>query len=192
MKQNISLLIALRFLQFCFGVVILLLIAFYWVMLAGLMDWPLENKITLNGAGRPGAWLGMTYCMDDSCSDSFDVLSFFADEMIIWLVVRQSVLFALNILILWKAMALLKSIRYSKTFYEENITAFMQMAKYGLIIALISAINFRYDDQFHSGDSFSWVFDIPFSALLFTLACKVLAEIFKQGKLLSEENQSFV
>lgn len=192
MKQNTSLWFALRFLQFCFGLVVLLLIAFYWVMLAGLLDWPLEEKIILSGVGRPGAWLGMNYCMGETCSDSFDVLSYFANEMIIWLIVRQSVLFALNIMILWKAMDLIKSIRFSKTFYEENIRSFMQMAKYGLIMALISAINFRYDDQFHSGDSFSWVFDIPFSILLFTLACKVLAEIFKQGKLLSEENQSFV
>lgn len=192
MKQNISLLVALRFLQFCFGLVILFLVVFYFVMLAGLLDWPLQEKITLNGAGRPGTWLGMTYCLDETCGDSFNVLSFFADEMIIWLIVRHSVLFALNIMILWNAMALLKSIRYSKTFYEENIKAFMHMAKYGLLIALISMVNFRYDDQYAGGSSFEWVMDIPFSVLLFTLACKVLAEIFKQGKLLSDENQSFV
>lgn len=191
MKQNKSLWVALRFLQFCFGFASLMFIIFITIMIIGFTDSPLAERVSIPNAGHTDAGISMNYCPGD-CHDYSNQLSFLATEMKWWILVRTSLFFVLSLMILLRAVALLQSILSGKTFYEENIHAFTQMARYGMIMALFSAFNFSYHDQFDSGNTFDWSLDIPFSTLLFALACKVLAEIFKQGKLLSEENQSFV
>ncbi len=192
MKQNISLWLALRFVQLFFGLASLTFLFFIIGMIAGLLELPLADKILISKAGDASTRLGITLCLGGDCADSLDLLSSFAYEMKWWILFRGSLLFIFKILIIWQVVALLKAIIYSKTFYKENIKAFERMVRYGLIIALIGSFNFRYLDKLFDGPYFGWQIDIPFSTLLFTLGCKVLVEIFKQGKLLSEENQSFV
>lgn len=191
MKQNRSLLIAFRFLQLCFGLACLMFIAFNTVMFMGFTDSAFGKQISIADPGKPDASVSLSWCKGD-CGDSSESLQAMAPEMKVWILIRTGLFFVLSMLIMWRGIVLLRSIKEGKTFYEENILAFSQMAKFGLIFALLSAVNFHYLGQVDMGSSIIWSLDVPFAPLLFALGCKVLAEIFKQGKLLSEENQSFV
>lgn len=191
MKQNNSLLIAYRILQFFFGFCSFLFVVFIAVMLMGIADAPFAEQIDIPDAGQPGVGVSLNWCKAN-CGDSPYLLSVIPTATKWWILIRTGIFFALTLLIMKRAIVLLKTVIDGRTFYGENILAFSQMAKYGFMIAALSAFNFYYKGEVESASLFSWSLDIPFVPLMFALGCKVLAEIFKQGQLLSEENQSFV
>ncbi|MDW3193266.1 MAG: DUF2975 domain-containing protein [Cytophagales bacterium] len=191
MKQNNSLLIAYRILQFFFGFCGLLFVVFTIVMIMGITDAAFAEQFNIPDAGQPGAGVSLNWCKAD-CNDSVNQLSVIPTATKWWILIRASIFFVLTLLIMRRAAILLKTVIDGKTFYRENIEAFSQMAKYGLLIAALSAFNFYYKGDVEEASLFSWSLDVPFVPLMFALGCKVLAEIFKQGQLLSEENQSFV
>lgn len=114
-------------------------------------------------------------------------LSKLPNAMMYWIVVRTLAFVVLVRAIIRSSLKILSNIATLKTFYDENIKSFEAMTRYGFIIALLSAFNFMYFDG-HFTASFSF----PFGPLIFALACGILAQVFSQGRTLSEEQKLIV
>lgn len=190
MKRNGNLWIALRLMQGVMILALLMFLFFLTVMGLGIANSSWAEYFIIRDAGQTGSGVLIAICK--SCKDPLDQLSSMATAMKWWVLLRGSLFFVLKLSIVWRAIRLLQSVINKRTFYDENIRAFLQMARYGLLIALFSAFNFRYDDDFDNGPLFTWNLDVPFGAIIFTLACKVLADIFSQGRSIAEENKSFI
>ena len=78
----------------------------------------------------------------------------------------------------------LKSVRKLETFHQTNVTAFKKIGNYCLLIGGLSVFNY-WKFSNHAISSFS----IPFIILFVALISFILAEIFKEGNNLVEENQ---
>lgn len=78
----------------------------------------------------------------------------------------------------------LKSVRKLETFHQTNVRAFKKIGSYCLIISGLSIFNYwEFNDYAKSSIS------ISFNILFIALIAFILAEIFKEGNNLMEENQ---
>lgn len=105
-----------------------------------------------------------------------------------WLLVRGGIFFAITITIIRKAAEILKSIRSLKTFYAGNIRNFQFIARLAFAAFLLSSVNFGYAEDGVSRLQFG----IAFGPLLLSVGSLVLAEIFKEGRQLLEEQDLIV
>lgn len=82
-----------------------------------------------------------------------------------------------------KFQKILQSVRKTKTFSEENIVSFRRIGKYLLIIFLITCYtSIRFQQGGISG------FQLNFTYLILALVAYIIAEIFKEGNNIKEEN----
>ncbi|MEM7297475.1 MAG: DUF2975 domain-containing protein [Bacteroidota bacterium] len=107
--------------------------------------------------------------------------------MKLWILVRGVLLFGVTVLIFLQIIQVLKSLKEKLTFYETNISGLNRLALYGIFISFLSSVNFLVSES-----QFNVYTSIPFGPLAFTFGCKVLAEIFEEGKRLREDNNSIV
>lgn len=107
--------------------------------------------------------------------------------MVYWIFIRSSFFLIISILILQKVIKVLQSIKSLKTFYKDNIIHFQQMAKLAFVAFLLSCFNIDY----HDGE-YGFHLKSAFGPLIFALACLVLAEIFKEGRRLLEDQKLIV
>ncbi len=107
--------------------------------------------------------------------------------MIYWIFFRGTFFMVLNILIIQKAIQLLKSIESLQTFYKNNIHVFKQLSKLGFAGVVFACFNFIYLDG-----ELNINLTIPFAPLLFAMACLVMAEVFDEGRKLLEEQKLIV
>lgn len=78
----------------------------------------------------------------------------------------------------------LKSVRKLETFHQTNVEAFRKIGYYCLLITGLSTFNYwAFSDYTKSS------FSISINVLLISLIAFILAEIFKEGNNLMEENQ---
>lgn len=114
----------------------------------------------------------------------------FADlalPMKLWLLLRATIFFSMAFLIVLELKKVLVSIRDTTTFYRANYRSFSAIGNYGFLISLFSAFNF-----YVQGGESLFHLSIPFLELGFSLGSWVLADIFWEGKLLLEDNQSII
>ncbi len=79
---------------------------------------------------------------------------------------------------------IIESVKELKTFQERNVLSFRRIGKYVLIIfVLISFSSFTFQQGKFSG------FHISFELLILSLLSYIMAEVFKEGNNLSEENK---
>lgn len=90
----------------------------------------------------------------------------------------------LNYLIISQFGRVLKSVRTLETFHQTNVEAFRKIGYYSLVIAGLSTFNY-----WAFGDYVKSSFSISVNTLLLSLLAFILAEIFKEGNNLMEENQ---
>lgn len=107
--------------------------------------------------------------------------------MVFWIFLRSTFFLGITILIVRKIMSVLKSIDKVQTFYGSNIQHFQDLSKLGFIAFIASGINFSYIEG-----SIQISLGLVAGPLLFSLACLVLAEVFREGKKLLEENNMIV
>ncbi len=107
--------------------------------------------------------------------------------MMYWLLVRTILFFGLTIAIIVHIIRLLTAIREIDTFYQGNIDHFQKMAKLGFVVFFLSCFNLSYIN-----DTADFHFSIAFGPLLFSIACLVMAEVFKVGKQLLEDKNMIV
>lgn len=107
--------------------------------------------------------------------------------MIYWLYLRGAFFFTLTVLILRKIILILRSINTLQTFYQDNIKHFQAIAQYAFLAFLLSCFNFSY----LNGNS-EISFKFAFTPLAFALGALVLAEVFKEGKQLLEDQNLII
>lgn len=107
--------------------------------------------------------------------------------MKLWLLLRGMIFFSLATLITLELKKVLVSIRDTAAFYRANYRSFSNIGNYGFLISFFSAFNF-----FVQGEYSQFNLSIPFLELGFSLGSWVLADIFWEGKLLQEDNQSII
>lgn len=115
------------------------------------------------------------------------ILSEISSPMLYWLVIRNSIFFLLGLMIIFKISKIINSVLSLNTFYNDNIHHFRKMGRLFLIMALFIFFNFYYQDKV-----LILRFSIPFTSLMLAMSCFVLAEIFSEGKLLSEDKKLIV
>lgn len=78
---------------------------------------------------------------------------------------------------------IMESVKNLKTFQNNNVTSFRKIGKYIFIIFILSSFNFI---QFEQGGKSQ--IHLSLTPLLFMLTAFILAEIFKEGNSLKQEN----
>lgn len=104
-----------------------------------------------------------------------------------WLWIRFMAFAILTIVIVFRILGILKSVLSLNTFYNENILHFKRLAWYGLLAFLLSSFNFYMT----SGETMLH-FNLNLGTIGFAMACLVLSEIFKEGKVLQEDNKAII
>jgi len=170
---------------------ILLLILFASVFICGigytLVQADAFPQLVINDLFDAGYGLGgIKWCA--SCTgERFMHFSDVQLTMKLWLLLRATLFFALAFLIVLALKKVLLSIRDTATFYRANYRSFSAIGNYGFMISFLSAFNF-----YVQGDQSHFNLSIPFLELGFSLGSWVLADIFWEGKLLLDDNQSII
>lgn len=115
------------------------------------------------------------------------LLSELSAAILYWLYIRSVFFFAITWLMVKKIILVLGSIQSLQTFYQDNIEHFRDLAKLGFWGFLVSCFNIGFTD----GD-YQLNFSIVFGPLLFSMACLILSEVFREGKALLEDNNMIV
>jgi len=89
-----------------------------------------------------------------------------------------------SILILNEALKIIQSIRSLDTFKKENIIAFRRMASLFFVLFVLHIFYLK-----ENGDALAFTFSLPLDYLFAVIGCFILAEIFKEGNRLMEENE---
>lgn len=93
-----------------------------------------------------------------------------------WLFFRAVFFITINALVLIKIGGIILSIKTVNIFYDINISNLNSIGKYTAVAALVSVFNFT----------------IPWAIILTSLISFILAEVFKEGKLLLEDKNMIV
>jgi hypothetical protein len=168
------------------GIVSILFILFLIFLIYGLLSSDSSGSILLKDTFKAGMGVG-NFVLCDNCNEEGFYLHELSNSMILWLMIRGSIIFIIYLAIIGRILNILQSIKTKQTFYIENIKNFRLLTRYGVIMVLIGFFNFIN----HEGQN-SFQLTIPFGPIMFTMACWVLAEIFREGKELSEDNKSIV
>jgi len=107
--------------------------------------------------------------------------------MVYWLVLRAFFFIGLNILIIRSVIKILRSIQNLNTFYNGNIIYLKNIAKYGFFAAVFSCFNISYVKS-----EFDLHLSIPFVPLILVSLALVLAEVFREGKILVEDKNLII
>ena len=179
--------VALYFLLLVRGIVWVLFLAYLCTFIYSLINTEAFSNIVVEDAFQADFKLG-NFRSCSECSDKHVItISEIGTNMKLWLLVRGLIFFILVLLSIQALIRVTKSILKKSTFYDQNIDAFMYLYKLGLAIAIFSSFNF-----FIQGEADIVEFSIPFGVIGYSLGCRLLAEIFKEGKKLAEENNSII
>jgi hypothetical protein len=88
------------------------------------------------------------------------------------------------ILVVQEFLKVIQAVKLVQTFREQNVKSFQKIAAYLLWIFIISSFTF-----IAAGKTGHFSFDFSFTTLVLMLASYILAEIFKEGNRLYEEEQ---
>ncbi len=170
---------------------ILLLLLFAAVFAGGigyaLVEPNAFPNLVINDLFEAGYGLGGIKWCTDCHGENVLHFSDIAIPMKLWLLLRATLFFSLAFLVVLELKKVLLSIRDTATFYRANYRSFSAIGNYGFLISLFSAFNFYVQE----GESL-FNLSIPFLELGFSLGSWVLADIFWEGKLLLEDNQSII
>ena len=145
------------------------------------------QQVIINDSFKAG-WSQSNFYICQDCAQPDDiVLGSLSSGMKGWLAIRNTLLFGISLLIIRRVLQILRSVKNIQTFYAGNIDHFRALAYYGVFIFLLGTFNFLYLDG-----HITWYFKLPLGPLGFSAACLVLAEVFKEGKLLLEDKNAII
>ena len=104
--------------------------------------------------------------------------------LMIFAMLKMALTILCSILILSEILKVINSIRSLETFKNKNIIAFRRMGNIFLLLFFVQMFSL-----IPNGDQLSFRFSVPLFYLLAVMGCYILAEIFKEGNKLMEENQ---
>ncbi|MFC5271561.1 DUF2975 domain-containing protein [Adhaeribacter terreus] len=119
--------------------------------------------------------------MDTTRTFMVSQLQPFSVYMIYIQILMQMVLW---ILVVQEFVKVIQAVKRVQTFREQNVKSFQKIAGYLLWIFIISGFTFVA-----AGNTGHFSFDFSFTTLVLMLASYILAEIFKEGNRLYEEEQ---
>ncbi|MCB9231010.1 MAG: DUF2975 domain-containing protein [Bacteroidia bacterium] len=179
---------ALILLKVVMGLVVLVLLGGTGVAIHLLFSPESYSQVVAENAFQTGFGLGnFKFCPECAHDGSRIFLGELSQGMILWLFVRLLVFGGLVLAILVRIGKIFNSVKSARTFYDENIRHFRILGRLSLAIFLFSSFNFvswRGETGFH--------FTLAFGPLFFGVGCMVLAEVFREGKLLLEDNASII
>lgn len=111
-------------------------------------------------------------------------LTDFSIGMASWIFVKMTVACVLMYSIFRRALRVVNSIKSLETFKDQNVGHFRNIGGLFLWLAILDSFQVLIVEG-----HFSFHFQVPFSMLLAALISFLLAEIFKEGNRLMEENQ---
>lgn len=162
-------LILVRLMQAGYGIILLF---FLYLSLSPAFDWPLPKGIMK----MENHWLLVEFSQaEDFFSSTFNTVFFSVRSMLISL---------LLLLALQSLVRIIQSIRSLSAFREDSIRHFKRIAGLMLTSFIISSFGMSFVDA-----SLSLKFSPELQYLLFALVSMVLAEVFKEGNRLWEDNQ---
>ena len=101
-------------------------------------------------------------------------------------VLQHFFLFVLILMFLcvWEFQKVIKSVKDIKTFGKNNVQSFRRIGRLLIGYAILTSYtSFRFEDGGFKGVS------IPFTVMFLILFAFIMAEIFKEGVMLKEENE---
>ncbi|WP_304238200.1 DUF2975 domain-containing protein [Jiulongibacter sediminis] len=190
MSKNITL--ALGFAQIFKWVVIALFILMAAFMFTSLLapDFISDYMLEIVKGGGPYNIFKCEDCLDTGMTVHLNSLS---TGMLLWIFLMMSLRIGLLYLISLETIQVLKNVRNLNTFYEGNIGSFRKMAVLGLIMAVLGSFSFLSYFNADQNQVFERLnFSPSLGAIGFSLACFVLTEVFKEGKVLQEDKESIL
>ena len=178
---------SIRFLQFLKVVLILLFSAFGITIIYSLIQPDAFGNVVIERGFNAGFGIG-AYKICPACSkENLLTLQSLSSSMKIWLLLRGGLFFIICLFMFQRIGKILSSVQSNATFYEGNIQNFKTLSSYGWILAILSSFNF-----FIQGEVSHLDFSIPFGTIAFALACAALANVFREGKDLTDDRNSIV
>ncbi len=98
--------------------------------------------------------------------------------------IQLSMIFLFTFLTFKEFLKIIRSVRLIQTFKKANIKSFRSIGKYFLLIFILTSFSVVYFKQ-----GMFYGFSLSFTPLILMFVAYILAEIFKEGNDLSEENQ---
>ncbi|MEO0552686.1 MAG: hypothetical protein AAF149_05790 [Bacteroidota bacterium] len=179
--------LAIPFFRVIQVIMLVFMTGFIGVLIYSVIDTEAFSNVHLQNTFRARFSVGDFKICPDCESPGSYTLSQLSTYMKLWLLLRGTALMLLALISLQVILRITKSIRDKATFYNRNIKGFLQLFRLGIAIAALSSFNF-----FIQGAESNFEFSIPFGALAYTLGCRLLAEIFIEGKMLAEDSNSIV
>ncbi len=171
------------------GICCLLYLSFLIAFVYWHFDQTAFQLVDLNDAFKAGYGVnGVQYYQHSAQLPSNAVpMSELSPGMMYWLFFRISIFVALTILITRSALRIVHSIGSLKTFYQDNIRHLRTIALYGFIAFVFSTFNFLSFE----GQS-NLFLKTAFGPLVLSVGALVLAEVFREGKNLLEEQNLII
>lgn len=98
--------------------------------------------------------------------------------------IKTSLLFWFTFLCVKEFQTIIESVKEVKTFQENNVLSFRKIGKYLLFISVIMMFTYY---TFQNGAKVSY--SISYKVLILSLLSYIMAEVFKEGNNLEEENK---
>jgi hypothetical protein len=130
-----------------------------------------------------------------ACEETSNVikLTSLSTSMLLQIWLKATIYLALLAGIIRQLLKVLNNFHSLKTFYEENIISFRKVGFMCLVIGFITSFNYVSYYNTAQNQNFDFMsFSFPFKAIAFALASFILAEVFKEGKLLLEDKESIL
>ena len=104
-----------------------------------------------------------------------------------WILFRMLFFSVLFYLFIRKILEILTSMQSINTFYEGNIGYFKSLSRYAIFGWVVSCISFSFQDG-----RIGMTLQLNFGLLLFAIACSLLSEVFKEGKILLDDKNMII
>jgi len=188
MIQNRVIKIALKISKLILGICVLAGVAF----VGFVIHWHISPKsyeaVEVSQVFKPGFGVnGFHWVLGKKASAQGLWLSDLSPLMIYWLLLRGLIFIVLSFLITQAFQRILVSIHSIETFHQNNVKQFKIIAQYGLIAFFFSFFNFSYIQG-----EFDINFHLATAPLLLTISSYVLAEVFREGNKLSEDQKLMI
>jgi len=127
------------------------------------------------------------YSNADSIPGNAVLMSEINQWLLYWIFIRGLIFIVLTVLITLSALRIIRSIRSLRTFYRDNVRQFKRIAFYGFIAFFFSLFNISYLDG-----QFDLHLKTAFGPLVLAIGALVLAEVFKEGAQLLDDQKLII
>ena len=195
MTKNRLLKIAIAICKFTKLIYILSFIATTVIFIHIQIDRGAYNDIKINYTGTPTTFsIGSNKSYSDKWKDPYNevyVLEKLTTTTIYLIYFKFTCIFILLFLSIKQFQNIIQSVKRLDTFRLNNIISFRRIGKYSILYFILTLLYFilSFNNTLYFGQGGFSQTSISFTPLLFALISFILAEIFKEGNKLQQENE---